>query len=536
MSKSNCKDRKETAVNEGGKPNQSNRKNGRNRNRPNYRQGNKPTPASEVHRDTHGDNDIAWYAKNPQILKDAASVQFFTPAGSGLRLSNSSPDYVTVPGIYSIEYVPTIGRAMDWTDPANIMCRTVYDFVRSKNSGSKNYDATHLGFYILGADSVLTMWAYMVRIYSCLNYVNGLSRYTGNALLRAMNVNAADLRANQARARSFINNYAARASIMCIPANLPYYARHMWMCTNIYKDSPDAKAQLYFYKPRILYKYNTGTVEEGASLTPVSVSPASPYTMLTWSNIESTANSILESMINQEDFMVISGDILKAYGSENMFRFAAMPEDRVIEPVYNSEVLQQIHNATICGVNPDDDQLFRLKITQNTQVSPDAGNIMYQPILQTAESVTPNPDVNLDHSMLDLYGVEASPENVMEATRLKLWATTYSMEAGNGVIPQYYGTEILTRAAIWKTSIVNGVESSFSSTLSTCSGTGVNSSFLEDSLQFDMAPLFIRYAGGTPYRILGELDNYTTIDSMVIKRCHEAAILSMFNIPMDVNI
>lgn len=484
-----------------------------------------------------GDNDISWYAKNPQILKDAASISFFTPAGSFLTVDKSNQRSISIPGIYTLDYVPTIGRAMSWTDPANVMCRTVYDFVRSKNSGSKNYDATHIGFYLLAADSVLTMWAYLIRMYSCINYVNGVNRYTGAALLRAMNINPNDIRNNASDIRAYINTYAARASIMCIPGNLPYYARHMWMVTNIYKDSDDAKAQLYMYRPRCLYKYNVGTVESGAFLEAISLTPASSGKYLLWSEIRSIADSILESIINQEDFMIVSGDILKAYGAEAMFKFAPMPEDRVISPVYNSVVLQQIHNATITA-SPADVNLNQLNVTQNLLEDPSAGNIMYKPVLIPDVNWVTCSDGSMDAQVLDLYNSSTEPADVMEATRLVTFGDIFNSTGDiYQFIPEYFGSEIITRAMIWKTSESNGVETSVVPiTASFSYNAGINEAFIKKMFAFDMAPTTFEYTLHVPVGVIGELDNYTTVDSHTMSRMHEAAILSMFNIPMDVNI
>lgn len=60
-------------------------------------------------------NDPEWYAKDPSLLRDAASIPFAWPTGIKVRLSGSlTQGYnldLVVPGVLTQELVPTCGLA-----------------------------------------------------------------------------------------------------------------------------------------------------------------------------------------------------------------------------------------------------------------------------------------------------------------------------------------------------------------------------------------------------------------------------------------
>lgn len=102
------------------------------------------------------DNDPAWYALNPQLLKDAASFPYAWPLGLRLNVGEygANVNAGSLPGIFAMHWVPTIGYSSDGTSPINVASVNIYTKVRHDNSGHANYDHADYMMYLMAMDSV----------------------------------------------------------------------------------------------------------------------------------------------------------------------------------------------------------------------------------------------------------------------------------------------------------------------------------------------------------------------------------------------
>lgn len=93
----------------------------------------------------HKYNDVSWYAKNQQMLTDAASFSYNSPLGNPVPykdLLSEVPNTVVndgaVPGVAALQFIPCIGISTNSISPANIAANNIYSYVRYMNSGAKN--------------------------------------------------------------------------------------------------------------------------------------------------------------------------------------------------------------------------------------------------------------------------------------------------------------------------------------------------------------------------------------------------------------
>lgn len=82
------------------------------------------------------DNDIAWYNKNPELLKASCSVSFGQRAGFKLGMEKTP----TIPGVMSLYWVPSIGTG----NPSRIAQDNLYSYVVHANSRNTSYDPVDL--------------------------------------------------------------------------------------------------------------------------------------------------------------------------------------------------------------------------------------------------------------------------------------------------------------------------------------------------------------------------------------------------------
>lgn len=305
------------------------------------------------------DNDLTWYSKNMQLLFDSANINYPYPVGSKMSLSYTLGDSSTpantlsyyLPGITQIGWRPAVGVSTNEASAVNIAARNVYSFIRQANSGAKNYDSNDLMIYLLAMDSLYAFHAFLIRIYGVLRNTVPTVRYLPEALTAACGGNYEDLTQHLADLRYYINFFGARLGAMAVPNNMYYFTRHRWMSANVYADEPSSKPQLYVFVPQGFLKFgydtdgagqltyaNLGTVPSAGG----STFPGVPHG-LTFEEIRTYGEALLAPIIGNEDFNIMSGDILKAYGS-NIVAIPTITEDYMTGYSYSPEVLEQIHN------------------------------------------------------------------------------------------------------------------------------------------------------------------------------------------------
>lgn len=412
-----------------------NRKRQKNPMKNNKRKSNRATPACKDYKSdrisvddresmgnahTSTPNDWRWYAQNEQLIKDYASYPFGVPVGNRLNVGIPTIDAGSIPGLMALYFVPRIGVANSENDPINIAMRRLYSFVRHANSGSSNYDAPDLMLYMLSVDGALMYHAYLKRLYAVMLDYTAFNRYYPRALVEASLVDFSDLEANLVQLRGYINQYAVKLSQLWVPNSMSYMARHVWMCEGMYTDSVSAKAQTYMYVPFKFFKFALDTQGVG------SVVYDSPWTSLntrvTVADLISFGNNLLNPMIANEDFGIMSGDILKAFGPSGIINVQGIAEGYQVVPMYSKEVLSQIENSTLMGATPTPPIVQQTAVgtgylTQDNVFSYSVSAAGIQASTATNIADAAHAPLTAKH-MLNFHDQAPTPEEVMVATRL----------------------------------------------------------------------------------------------------------------------
>lgn len=482
-------------------------------------------------------NDPKWYVSDGQLAKDVASLSFNTALGSSFMLSSDNLDSRwTVPGIMSILTMPTGGASTDDNSPINIAARKVYSFVRHANSGHSNYDPADLMMYLLAMDSIYIYWSWMVRLYGTLQVFSQTNRYVGDALIYSMGANAESLRQNLANFRAYINMFAVKASTFAVPKTMSLFIRHSWMYSNIYKDEDVSKSQFYVYAPAGVYKWAPTISAGGSGLAPVNVAAAedSNFSIVglassqnTYVNITAIGNQLINALLGNEDIGIMSGDILKAYGAENLWRLETIPEGYAVIPVFSEEVLSQIHNTEIASRN------FTTKDGDLTGLQ---GFTMFQDTSVGGGTIIQNLYCNAGYHMLydkvlDFWKQDPTPEDVLVATR-----NTYVAERNDGsskallrnVHLTSYGSEVAVSAFILKYSVAGMLEVQQIWKIDSDTYTTV----APDYICFNEPPVrLVCNTGGAIANLFGSLATYAPLTRSNIKQLHESALLAMYGVP-----
>lgn len=488
----------------------------------NYRRGNKSSA-----------NDVSWYAKNPELLKSSASYSFNGPIGLPLDIKTKYPGYATVnnmvdsvPGLMALHTVPTVGISTDAHSPVNLAANNIYSYVRYQNSGAANYDQADLMLYLLAMDSLYSSWNWAQRLYKVIRTYSQTNRYMPEAYFKANNCNFSDFMTHIADFRAYLNKVAAAISSFCVPSYFSYFIRHAWLYSNIYKDNDSEKAQQYMFVPELFYKYDETGSKFGGRLIPVHFCSYSTDEMK-FSDLVAKIDSMINAVAYSEDIGIMSGDILKAFGRESLFTLSPVGMDDTLLPIYNQEVLTQIHNIQMPPITSN----FNYNVTQD----PNTGFIVYNPTC-TGSGVPSTVTY-----MINLKSSVPSPEEVMVASRL---GTTWVNE-GNTLTITNMGSEFIVHYDLiyfgrnasqqWELLKLNGLDN-----IEFIDGTSVPSTILAQiSLisQFDWHPMMhlqhraevtgpVEFCG-----FLGDVDVYTFLSSSDLDKLNTTALLSEFNVP-----
>lgn len=491
------------------------------------------------------ENDVAWYKNYPELMKDSANIYFTYPLGRDLGLTVPSdltyaPENYNIPGVMEIDWIPTIGDARFENSAVNIAAREIYNFVRYAQSGSKNYDATDLMMYLLAMDSIYSFYSNMVRAYGTLTLYSPHNRYLPDALLRAQGWNPDELRKNMAQFRWYINQFAYKIGSFAVPAHMTYFERHIWLNSGIYMDEPSNKAQFYVFKQTHDYKYDsTSAAGYLARLVYQEIPEPSDHQGRDMMSAVTHMNALINYVLGDEDFNTISGDILKAFGTDNLFTVSPISEDYVTIPTYSDEVLSQIQNITVLppvlnsrkmtgydGMNivqVGSSEEMQPSLHQWVEFGLENSNPDYFPIFQVTEMQRP----------LLLSSDEPTIDEVMVATRLMAILNNYEV---NGNTMRIQGEAIPTEI-VSAISIIT-IKKDGSLLFESISEPHVNAlrpvTFKLSA--FNKAPWFYVQSpeAGKDGTIIGntaDFVNYAVMTHDDLKRMHETALYSEFYTP-----
>lgn len=533
-----------------------------------------------------GFNDVSWYSKNPEMLRDSASYSYNSPVGihytlpfrlgtdpehyapfnlaSQIYMAQETPtSHNVVPSVCAISIIPGPGKTRGGYTAANLAAQNIYSYVRYMNSGAKNYDMASLLLYLLSMDSIYSMWNWLKRIYGYLRDYSQYNRSIPMAFAAADGIDLNSFIDNLADFRMRLNNAAARISSFCVPAVMPIFLRHSWMYSNIYKDSNSEKAQMYMFTPALFYKYNeTPTVELTDMMIPVLARIEGQQGKRTMSDLFSHLDDMIYAVAYSEDVGIMSGDILKAYGQDKLFKLSPVDPDYTVLPVYNEEVLNQIHNLTIVPVHQTDVNQF--KMGQNTVT----GNLIWldNPIDVYQAALAPQKYI------VNMPWDNVTPENTMVATRLMTgWTPVHQ----NKTQPytqariETCGTEIVSKLVIYFMLADGNISSYGTNYQNQVIFGGYNKTLFDNESRivavlehninqtlftnlltnFDWHPLIACYVArcfklpepmdgqieeGLNFTFLGyfgDLNNYTFLDVDNLIALNETAVMSEFNVP-----
>lgn len=485
-------------------------------------------------------NDPSWYGASGQLLGDAAKISFNNPAGLDVDIQPSDDtgsllynqlNHVRFPGIMALDVYTGPGTSTDNSSAVNVAAKNIYSYIRHANSGHANYDAPDLMLYLLAADNAYMWYATLVRLYGTLMLYDANNRFFPEALVTAQGFNFRDLNKHIADLRFIINKFVKQVGSLCVPKDMNIFARHAWLYSNYFYDAATPKSHIYLYRPAGFHLYNETSEAGRLDWTPWDELPYGANSKMKNLNFEAivrVCDKFADRLMGSEDIGTMGGDILKAYGNENLFAMAMIPEDFTLLPTADDlHVLEQFHNATINGEIVTTEN--HLDITQDIK----SGALLWLPLSNKIGSNEWEGDyIGGKRRILDMPISDPDPESVMEATRMM---TMYTNDDNS---PLLCGTEFVGMGHIFSMEWTQGgpvvKDHPFSSAMKSDVTT------LARLTMFKWHPNVISATpqgpADKPVVVTGiglwfELNNYTVLDKEALKKMHQVAQLSLWDVP-----
>lgn len=492
-------------------------------------------------RTSRGTNDLSWYTKYPELSAASASLPFPNRPGMAISTLATLGDVVdqtatfNIPGVWAIDWVPSLGTSIVNTDPASVAAKEIYARVRANFSGSLSVDAPDFMVYLMALDSIYAYIAYLKRIYRTLSAWTPDNYATPDQLLKAMNFASGEvlaLRSNKVQLWQIINELVRQVSKFTCPATMHIMNRHYWMSDNVYTDANSMNAQFYLFNLIRVYKYADQPTMDDSSVTAGGLTQVvlPNATFGSSRNVSVTAFyqfglQLIQALVDWDDAYTINGYLKKAYEGNPMFMVELLPPEEGLTPEYNEEVLAQIENATAIyrgSAVYSGTSLITLNMDCRQNVTK---NILNSNPTITYASTTNNIPSTLD-GYFSLRTDKPGPADVILASRLKSWVNRQPVTGQQYLV--YGGSEIVLLHRIINTGLNDTIAAAtgyfLDSQLNQSSFTAFYCAYIA---QFDWHPiLMVLNPSGSELAPLGDIHNFAFIKPTDLQNINRICMFS----------
>lgn len=404
--------------------------------------------------DTTGRNDISWYTRYPQLVAAAGTFPYPYRPGMDINLYEASTKTYSmeIPGVMSLQWLPSIGISKEATDPASVLGKEMYARVRNAYSGRLYADAPDYVMYILALDGIFSYIAWLKRLYRILAVWSPENRLVPDRILKGMGLCDEDivkLRAEKVQLWQYINELVLQSRKWTCPSGIDYINRHYWMNDNVYTDDATINSQFYMFNMQGVYSYGVVDYEDPEAENPVPimgmVMKYMPWYRILGEDISTKEPNVLSAdwlyrygidLINAlnewDDSYTINGYLSRAYEGQALFIVEEEPLMSEFVPKFEPEVLMQIENSTTIPYGYGHVDLKGMNVGQDVRT-----NAILCSNTLTFSGVAPNTfgenmlTVGKPRPFISCRAANPGPlENVI-ATRLKSFARSVSRKGSD---------------------------------------------------------------------------------------------------------
>lgn len=511
-------------------------------------------------------NHPQWYTKGIQtnlttglnfalkkMVTPLPSVTLASGANWSAIVNNSAPK---MPTIAIHELILTIPSTNDttWLDSMTIL----YKQIRAANSGARNYTSLILQKYLFNLRSMYAIYYTFKKMVALANNYDMLDATKPNLMIEtAVGIYGSGtsdtitptVLSELADLRTFGENLNSRL-IHLFPCKCSLLERTEWLFSNVFADSNDKKAdhhQFALCGGWVPYIDNANAIQN------VNIDRHSICTNGALNTFRTAINTIIDAMQGIQDIEVLTGDLIKAFGTSLSFPKHDWSYRMPLPITYDEAALTQIQNENVVG--PPVSAAELLKIYSWSAISGLSSNSEYQagsitaPIGNTwsifadTQYAWRNPVLNSNKDSLTL-GEVLSLTRFITNYKVRMAITVVNTSTGVlFVTPESCGTEMV--GVVTFTGIDNlitkdlaSVSGSIGTFNSHKTGTGIQRDITGWS-KIDYAPRLIGQVWNATQLIqhydMFDTNNYALISTANLNDYHSKATYSMLQFPTIVD-
>lgn len=329
---------------------------------------------------TNGMNDISWYIRYPDLAQ--AAGQFPYPYRPGMTLpattDASTLPGTPIPGVFAINWMPSFGFSTSPTDPASVAAKEIYARVRSVYSGSLDADAPDYIMYLGALDSIFSYIGHLKRVYRLLTAYSPNNRVIPETVLISLGFTSAQittLQLNRERFWQEINSLVYMSRKFTCPSLMDIFNRHYWMNDNVYTDANTINSQFYVFSQKYVLEYVPGQTPDGVEAAGLQYQPCDPTSITNTYKVDvdvalyQYGRDLIDALVAWDDSYTISGYLQRAFPDVPGFIVELLPQEEMLVPVYNEEVLTQIENCRTINKGGVRFNLSELRYTQDPKTN-----------------------------------------------------------------------------------------------------------------------------------------------------------------------
>lgn len=494
-------------------------------------------------------NSPEWYYPMPEIQHLAAAVNMNFKNGNkvsfadGVNLSDSSWVVNHMPGVYANPIMHVPGRATAPTDPVNEASRSIVNKIRECINATRTYEMPDIVKYLLAIADLHAWIEFMKTVYRTCNNFNPLNRYTPLAILRGMHIDTSDVNNMRIQMKFYLETLQQRVANLKLPTEVTVVLSWIEDFKHIYCDEDIAKAQYIVNVPEYILKYTIDTSTGKSKLVPKDFrSVFSAYSPATVNDLKAFTEDLLSELLNDEDFAIITGDLMKTY--QSFYDIDLGNLDTTIEYEYSKEFLEKWHNSCQCNAYSRSHTGWEVTEASSTSMDP---YIVFNPLISCADAAQLRADRRgAANRYLDFYDREVTADQIINGT-LWMYSVINIDETNKTYEIDSVGTTIVGPGEIWyynasEQLVFNSYNGSVYFDVTANSKLQVDrygiAGIMVQLSKFNYHPLTIlvilnNAATSTDvgyFGVIGDFGNYTILDRRVMENIKTCVLYGQFNV------
>lgn len=399
------------------------------------------------------DNPIEFWNKVTELYNDATEISFarilgdvYNVGGSGSNISNYA-----IPGVLTIDFLPTVGNGGQYNDALNRAFDRLYAYIYERYTGAIQFQKNEVAMQVLSLASVAFLIGHIKRGMKTLTSYSDINHNLPRLLWEAEGFDPAAFDTQVGRLpelREKVNNTILAYNALAMPDFTDIFARWYALVSNVYCDDRSVDSQITIFRPCGYYIFEEAHEESGTAIPSALRYRSIPLTLNSIDSYLACIDGLIQSIRNSSFFGLVNGALLRSFPT-NRVQITPINTGEYLTPIYAENINMQIQNAIVNEWTGEELATYSGTSSYDIEHDPVNDIIKCEPIVQ---NVSIKQTGHINGWFLNLFDGIVDKAHIMEATRLMPFAQIgpdYTDTDTTTTCPLVCGTEVPVRMTIY---------------------------------------------------------------------------------------